>query len=164
MAKKITIELIIPDNAGNGNTDLIYDTRETFHNNFKGNPDYVDSNVVVWDNRNLNGGKEFTETGLFVDFTRCKDRVTAATALMNIFEEFIHLPEFVGMVHDNKNPTSDLEHRKAFRHDAESLVDSVAGLITYHGKVAGSGSLEEARNAIVDEICMEFEKGMNKHE
>ena len=157
MAKKITIELIIPDNAGNGNTDLIYDTRETFHNNFKGNPDYVDSNVVVWDNRNLNGGKEFTETGLFVDFTRCKDRVTAATALMNIFEEFIHLPEFVGMVHDNKNLTSDLEHRKAFRHDAESLVDSV-GVSTF------SDSLEEALNAIVDEICMEFEKGDNNYE
>lgn len=142
MAKKITIELIVPDNAGNGDTDLIHKARETFHNGFKGNPDYVNSNVVVYDNRN--GGEEFTETGLLVDFTRCKDRVTAATALMNIFEEFIHLPEFVGMVHDNKNLTSDLEHRKAFRHDAESL--------------------EEARNAIVDEICMEFEKGMNNYE
>lgn len=163
MAKKITIELIIPDNAGNGNTDLIYDTRETFHNNFKGNPDYVDSNVVVWDNRNLNGGKEFTETGLFVDFTRCKDRVTAATALMNIFEEFIHLPEFVEMVHD-KTVTTDLAESSHPRHDAESLVDSVAGLTAYHGKVAGSESLEEARNAIVDEICMEFEKGMNNYE
>jgi hypothetical protein len=162
MAKKITIELIIPDNVGNGDTDLIHETRETFHNNFTRNPDYVDSNVVVHDNRN--GSEEFTETGLVVDFTKCKDRITAATALMNIFEEFIHLPEFVKMVHDNKNLTTDLEHRKAFRHDAESLVDPVTGLTTYHGKVAGSGSLEEARNAIVDEICMEFEKGMNKHE
>ena len=92
MAKKITIELIVPDNAGNGDTDLIHKARDTFHKNFKRNPDYVDSNVVVWDNRN--GGEEFTETGLIVDFTKCEDKITAATALMNIFEEFTYLPEF----------------------------------------------------------------------
>lgn len=99
MTKKITIELIIPDNTGNGDTDLIHKARETFHKNFKGNPDYVGSFVED----NLNGGKEFTETGLLVDFTKCKDKITAATALMNIFEEFIHLPEFVEMVHDKVN-------------------------------------------------------------
>lgn len=164
MAKKITIELIIPDNVGNGDTDLIHETRETFHNNFKGNPDYVDSDVVVWHaTRHHNNNEELAVAGLIVDFTKCKDKITAATALMNIFEEFIHLPEFVEMVHD-KTVTTDLAESSHPRHDAESLVDSIAGLTAYHGKVAGSVSLEEARNAIVDEICMEFEKGMNKHE
>ena len=96
MAKKITIELIIPDDAGNGDTDLIYEARETFHNSFKGNTDYVDSNVVVWDNRN--GSEEFTETGLIVDFTKCKDKLMADTKLVDAFTELVQLPEYFGMV------------------------------------------------------------------
>ena len=132
MAKMISIELIIPDDTGDGEASLINKARDTFHNNFIGNPDYIDSNVVVHDNRN--GSETFDETGLLVDFTRCKDRVIAAAALMNTFEEFIHLPEFVEMVHDEDNNDINGE------------------------------SLEDARNAIVDEICMEFEKGMNKYE
>lgn len=100
MAKKITIELIIPDDAGNGDTDLIYEARETFHNNFKGNPDYVDSNVVVHDNRN--GSEEFTETGLLVDFTKCKDKLMAATKLVDAFVDLVQLPEYFGMVFDKE--------------------------------------------------------------
>lgn len=105
MAKKITIELIIPDNTGNGDTDLIHKARETFHNGFKGNPDYVNSNVVVYDNRN--GGEEFTETGLLVDFTKCKCKLIASKELLEVFTKFLHLPEYIGMIWDSDRTESD---------------------------------------------------------
>lgn len=126
MDKKITIEMIVPDNAGNDVHDIVHEAREIFHNTFKGNQDYIDSNVVVWDN-NMEIRKEthdtsFTETGLLVDFKNCKDKTIAAGKLMVAFTDLIKSPEYIGMVfggHNNQDKddtdeSSDCEAKVVF--------------------------------------------------
>lgn len=113
MDKKITIEMIVPDNAGNDVHDIVHEAREIFHNTFKGNQDYIDSNVVVWDN-NMEIRKEthdtsFTETGLLVDFKNCKDKTIAAGKLMVAFTDLIKSPEYIGMVFGGQNNNDKAE-------------------------------------------------------
>ncbi|MBR1988160.1 MAG: hypothetical protein IKA36_03865 [Clostridia bacterium] len=96
MSKKIQIELIVPDDAGNDAVDILHVARETFHENFKGNKDYVESRIVVWDNRD--GGEEFDTTGVIVDFDACENKYLAATKLFDAFKELVTTPEYIGML------------------------------------------------------------------
>ena len=70
MNNKITIEIVVPNDKDTTYEGILYAVRQIFHEAFKGSDDYVDSNVVVYDNRcNTKDHKSFNEIGLLVDFT-----------------------------------------------------------------------------------------------
>ena len=97
MAKKLSLELIIPDNFDGGDT-LLYNAREAWHKAFAGSQDYIDSNVVVWDNRNLTIlDNSFTETGLIVDFGKCQDKSDADTRLRKAIVNMLELDAYGAM-------------------------------------------------------------------
>lgn len=96
MSKKITIELFIPDDAGNDAVDLCTVAREIFHKNFKGDKDYIASSVAVWDDRIDN--KTCKEVGLSIDYTSCVDKRKVANDFVNAFTDLVRCPEYCGMV------------------------------------------------------------------
>lgn len=130
MSKIITIEMIVPDNAGNDVHDIVHEAREIFHKTFKGNQDYIDSNVVVWDNnmeiRKETNDTSFTKTGLLVDFKNCKDKTAAAGKLMVAFTDLIKSPEYIGMIfggHDNNDKAETTETTESSDHGAKVIFE-----------------------------------------
>lgn len=116
--KKITIEIIVPDDAGNDAIDMVALARETFHGAFAGSEDYVNDNVVVWDNTDIahKGVGPFNETGLVVDFKNCHNCNDVGTRFMEAITDLIGTPEWIGMtfrhrgdkpVQQTTNPTCD---------------------------------------------------------
>jgi hypothetical protein len=111
MEKKIRIEIIVPENAGNDTNDLVYVAREIFHEAFKGCKEYVDSNVVVWDNnkyvrKDLND-LSFTETGLLVDFNANNvNKADVADRLANAVFGLMDCPEYTGMLVKDKKKSN----------------------------------------------------------
>ena len=98
MAKKLSLELIIPDNFDGADT-LLYNARAAWHKAFKGSQDYIDSNVFVWDNRNVTIlDDSFTETGLTVDFGKCQDKSDTDTRLRRAISTMLDLESYGAMV------------------------------------------------------------------
>lgn len=97
MAKTIKIELTVPDWAGNDEHDIIHEARTIFHNAFTGLPDYVNDNVAVWDNRQ-SANDLFTETGITIDFRKCKDKGNISIKLIDAIINLLNSPEWKGII------------------------------------------------------------------
>lgn len=93
------IEIIVPDDAGNDEQTFVAAMLELFHNNFKGNEDYVDSNVVI---SHTSEGKfdESTEGMVTVDFCNCKHKIAVARSVFNAIADVFQSPEFKGVLID----------------------------------------------------------------
>lgn len=92
---KVTIEILVPDDAGNDIQTFAEFARQTFHESFKGNQDYIDSNVIVSDDGSRD---KINESCLTIDFTSCKDKMKVSEKLVDSFCEIIESPEYQGVV------------------------------------------------------------------
>jgi len=93
------IEIIVPDDAGNDEQTFVAEMLELFQDNFVGNEDYLDSNVVI---SHTSEGKfyESTEGTVMVDFCNCKNKIAVASSVFNAIVDVFKSPEFKGMLID----------------------------------------------------------------
>ena len=130
MAKKLSLELIIPDNFDGADT-LLYNARAAWHKAFRGSQDYIDSNVIVWDNRNTTIlDDSFTETGLIVDFGKCQDKIDADTRLRRAISTMLDLESYGAMtcgVADDIDDESDKVESEDSAEDYKPLFPPMLG-------------------------------------
>lgn len=99
--KKVIIELVMPDGENKSYEDLLNAIRQNFHDVFRGSKDYIDSNVVVWDNRcNHRDHKTFNEVGIVVDFTKTTNGLSAARKLKKAISNMYDNEMFTNMTID----------------------------------------------------------------